>query len=221
MADPWELAETEHAGFIPVPACWVCGGTELRPVHRAIFELSEYRRQDPELARYTGATVELVRCAGCGFAQPAALPALDRFFERMYDQRWSPEWVEDEFRDGTKDLIFRTVLGGLAKRLPPPRRRLLDVGAHVGRLIHCAARAGWAPEGVEVNERTASYAARATGVPVHRAGLLDLAGKGRRFDAVTMVDVLEHIPEPVGALQTAAGLLAPGGWMALKVPVGR
>jgi len=214
-------AATEHAGFTPVPACWICGGTERVPVNRAIFEFSEYRRQDPELARYTGATVELVRCARCGFGQPAALPSLERFFDRMYDQRWSREWMEDEFRDATKDLIFRSVLGGLAKRLPPSRRTLLDVGAHVGRLIHTAARAGWKAEGVEVNPSTSAYAVEATGLTVHRAGLRDLAGEGRQFDAVTMVDVLEHIPEPVGALRTAARLLADDGWMAVKVPEGR
>ncbi|HSU15209.1 class I SAM-dependent methyltransferase [Longimicrobium sp.] len=214
-------AATAHAGFTPVPACWICGGTELRPVNRAIFEFGEYRRQDPELARYTGATVDLVRCARCGFGQPAALPSLERFFDRMYDQRWSREWMADEFRDATKDLIFRSVLGGLAKRLPPARRTLLDVGAHVGRLIHVASKAGWTVEGVEVNPSTSAYAVEATGLTVHRAGLRDLADEGRRFDAVTMVDVLEHIPEPVGALKAAVKLLAPGGWIAVKVPEGR
>ncbi|HET6765474.1 MAG TPA: hypothetical protein VFH27_17430, partial [Longimicrobiaceae bacterium] len=72
MTDPITPDHTPAAaGFTPVAACWVCGGRELRPVERAIFELSEYRRQDSELAEYTGATVEIVRCAACGFGQPA------------------------------------------------------------------------------------------------------------------------------------------------------
>ncbi|HYJ80933.1 MAG TPA: methyltransferase domain-containing protein, partial [Longimicrobiaceae bacterium] len=209
-----------HAGFTPVRACWVCGSAELAPVHTAIFELSEYARQDPGLARYTGATVRLVRCRRCGFGQPEALPALERFFERMYDQRWSAEWTEAEFRDGTKDLIFHTVLRDLARRVPSARRTLLDVGAHVGRLLHLAAAAGWRPEGVELNERTASYAVRATGLPVHRCGLRELEAGGRRYGAVTLVDVLEHIPEPIAALRAAAALLEPGGWLVVKVPEG-
>jgi hypothetical protein len=36
-----------------------------------------------------------------------------------------------------------------------------------------------------------------------------------------MVDVLEHIPEPVGALKAAVELLSGDGWMAIKVPEGR
>src|SRR6187402_1135570 len=70
--------------FDPVTACWVCSGRAFVPVHEAIFELSEYVRQDPELAAYTGARVTLQRCRDCGFAQPAALPSLPNFFDRMY-----------------------------------------------------------------------------------------------------------------------------------------
>jgi hypothetical protein len=211
-----EDAAAAHAGFAPVAACWVCGGTELRSVHRAIFEFEEYRRQDPALARYTGATVDLVRCARCGFGQPAAMPRLERFFERMYDQRWSREWMAAEFTGGAKDLIFRHVLRGLERRLPRERRTLLDVGAHVGRLIHLASARGWTAEGVEVNPRTSAYAREATGLDVHSLGLRDLRDGGRRYGAVTMIDVLEHIPEPVGALRAAAGLLEADGWMAVK-----
>lgn len=210
-----------HAGFTPVRACWVCGDGDLRPVHTAIFELSEYARQDPELARYTDATVELVRCAACGFGQPAALPALEDYFGRMYDQRWSAEWIETEFSTAYKDLIFRTVLAALERRVPADGRTLLDLGAHVGRLLKLAAERGWAAEGVELNPSTAAFAARATGLPVHRMDARALAGEGRRYGAVTLIDVLEHIPEPVAALEAARTVLAPGGWIAVKVPHGR
>ncbi|MDB4947854.1 MAG: Methyltransferase protein [Gemmatimonadetes bacterium] len=208
--------------FTALDACWICGARALRPVHTAIFELSEYRRQDPELAAYTGATVSVVRCAACGFGQPAALPALPGYFDRMYDQRWSAEWMEREFTLGYKDLIFRTVLHGLGRRTGGEvrARTLLDLGAHVGRLMHLAAAAGWTAEGVELNPATSAYAAKATGLPVHRADAARLSAEGRRYDAVTLVDVLEHIPDPVRMLETARGLVRPGGWIAVKVPHG-
>jgi SAM-dependent methyltransferase len=209
-----------QAGFTPVERCWICGATTLRPVATAIFEHSAYAGQDPPLARYTGATVRLLRCADCGFGQPEALPSLPDYFGRMYDQRWSPAWLEEEFRAETKDRIFRQVLAGLAHRLAPERRRLLDVGAHVGRFLRLASEAGWEAEGVELNPATASYATRATGLPVHRADLRDLEAEGRRYDAVTLTDVLEHVPEPVAALEGLQGVLATGGWVAVKVPHG-
>jgi SAM-dependent methyltransferase len=209
-----------HAGFTPLMACWVCGGTGLRAVTRARFELSEYSRQDPELARYTDATVAVVRCARCGFAQPAELPSLPDYFARMYDQRWSEAWMAEELRSGLKDRIFREVLRGLARRLDPSRRTLLDLGAHVGRMIQLAAGSGWFAEGVELNPSTARFAAESTGLTVHRADARTLARDGGRWAAVTLIDVLEHIPDPVEALRGAAGVIEPGGWLVVKVPHG-
>jgi len=206
--------------FTPLEVCWVCGGGKLRPTHEAIFEFSRYAEQDPELAKYSGQHVALTRCAACGFTQPAALPTLDRYFARMYDQRWSEEWMTREYTSAYKDLIFHSVLRHLARRLPISRRTLLDLGAHVGRLLRLAREEGWTAEGVELNPQTASFASAATGLPVHQADVRALAGAGRRYDAVTFIDVLEHIPDPVSALVAARRVIAPRGWIAIKVPNG-
>ena len=115
------------AAFDPVRACWICDGTTLAPVHELIFELSAYGTQDAGLAAYTGSRLALCRCARCGFAQPAALPALPRYFDRMYDQRWSDYWIRSEFEADYKDEIFAEILGSLARRLGPERRRLLEI----------------------------------------------------------------------------------------------
>jgi SAM-dependent methyltransferase len=95
-------------------------------------------------------------------------------------------------------------------------RRILDVGCGDGLFFDRLARFGdvW---GVESD---------ATLVPAdsrHRArihvGPFD-AGfmPGRRFDLVLMLDVLEHLADPVGALRKAAGLLEPDGRILITVP---
>jgi hypothetical protein len=63
---------------------------------------------------------------------------------------------------------------------------VLDVGTHVGRFIELARQAGWQAEGAEFNSRTASYAARRTGAPIHEGPAQELAVNGRRFGAVTL-----------------------------------
>lgn len=213
-------AGASGAAFVPAPRCWVCGHDRLRRVHACRFEFSLYAQQDPGLAAYTGAHGWIRRCARCGFGQPEALPALPGYFDRMYDQRWSDEWVEQEFASAAKTLIFRDVLAALEHRLPPSRRHLLDVGAHVGRFLQMAQTRGWQVEGIELNPKTAAYAARRTRATVHQANVEVVALEGRRFDAVTLIDVLEHIPDPVRALTTARRLLDQDGWIAVKVPSG-
>jgi SAM-dependent methyltransferase len=202
-------------------ACWVCGGTGLLRFHQSRLDFREYARQDPALAEYSGRRVWIVECRSCGFGQPEELPRLPRFFERMYDQRWADDWVAREFEARYKDLIFRTILQQLDRRVTSlPSRRLLDVGAHAGRFMSMAQAAGWDVEGVEVNPKTAAHAARRTGALVHRSGIDAVAAEGRRYDALTLTDVLEHIPDPVRVLTTAGGLLVRGGAVAVKVPSG-
>jgi SAM-dependent methyltransferase len=207
--------------FVAVDACWICGGRQLTPVHELRFDLDEYRRQDPGLAAYSGERLALRLCAACGFAQPAALPSLDRYFDRMYDQRWSDDWIATEFSATYKDLIFSEILDALAARLPEDRRRLLDVGAHVGRFLMLARRRGWEAEGLELNPKTAAHAAGASGSPVHQLNVHAFDPGGRPFDAVAITDVLEHVPRPMDVLRRIHALLAAGGWIAVKVPNGR
>ena len=202
----------------PIPACWVCGGTQLQRIHDARLDFTEYKTQDPELAAYSGRQIAIVRCAACGFAQPAELPALPRYFDRMYDQRWSADWVEGEYHAPYKDRIFDDVLTALERRLPGSRRRLLDVGAHAGRFVARARARGWNADGLELNPRTAAYASAASGGVVHQGNLYTWSRAGAGYDAVTMTDVLEHIPDPRSALRRAHDLLESGGWIAIKVP---
>ena len=208
------------AAFQPVDRCWVCGHDQFNPFHRCAFDLSAFATDDPELEAYTGARLWLRRCGRCGFGQPEALPALVNYFDRMYDQQWSEDWLEHEFESRSKDLIFRGILEDLRPRVPAAERRLLDVGTHVGKFLYQAAEDGWRVEGIELNPWTAAYATRRTGAVVHRLNLDAFLSTGRRFDAVTLIDVLEHIPEPVRMLRRIRPLLVPGGWIAVKVPCG-
>lgn len=209
----------ECAGFVPLAECWVCGGREFQTVFEADFQFKEWSVQDPELAAYTGQKIGMQRCRSCGFVEPTALPALADYFSRMYDQRHDESWMRLEAESRAKDLIFRTILRHLHE-LRPPSRALLDVGTHVGRLLRVAAGLGWEAEGVELNPRTAAFAATSSGRPVHQRAAEALSAEGRRYGAVTLVDVLEHIPAPVKALAGLQPLLARGGWLAVKVPCG-
>jgi 2-polyprenyl-3-methyl-5-hydroxy-6-metoxy-1,4-benzoquinol methylase len=204
--------------FEPVSHCWVCDASAFTPVHEAIFELSEYARQDPELAAYSGARVTLQRCRACGFSQPAALPALPNFFDRMYDQRWSDDWIADEHQAAYKDRIFADILAALDAR-SPRGRALLDVGAHAGRFLKLARTAGWNGEGLELNPKTAAYAAQVSGAVVHQ-GNIHTFTPARCYDAVTLTDVLEHVPQPLDVLRRLRTFLCDGGWLAIKVPNG-
>jgi hypothetical protein len=209
---------TATAAFFPVEACWICGGQSFSGVHEARLDLSEYRRQDPELAAYSGHRVVIQRCRVCAFAQPATLPALPGFFDRLYDQRWADDWIAHESEATYKDLIFGDILRGLAQRTGR-RGRLLDIGAHAGRFLRLAGAEGWTGEGLELNPKTAVFAARLSGAVVHQGNVHTFVPNGR-YEAITLTDVLEHVPCPLDVLARVRSFLADGGWVAIKVPNG-
>lgn len=211
---------TAVRSYAPTGPCWICGGKDLDRFHSAILEFDAWREQDPELAAYTGETIWLQRCRQCGFAQPDRIPSLPRYFERMYDQQWSADWVAQEFESPYKDVIFRQILEALGARVRSTPRALLDIGSHAGRFLQLAGDAGWRAEGTEINARTAAYAVERTGATVHRVRAERVRDLGKQFDAVTLTDVLEHIPEPLALLTTIREALVPRGWISVKVPCG-
>jgi SAM-dependent methyltransferase len=204
----------------PTGACWICGASALDRVWSDPFDLSDVPRFGP-YAHADHPPSWVVRCRSCGFGQAEALPAAPDYFDTLYEREWPEGDMEANYEYPYRDFIYGEVLEGLARCMGPGvPRTLLDVGAHTGRFLHLARRAGWGAEGAELNPVTAEFAARKTGAPVHSCRAEDLAARGRRFGAVTLNDVLEHIPRPALLVAGLRGLLEPGGVLAIKVPHG-
>ncbi|MDW7760071.1 MAG: class I SAM-dependent methyltransferase [Acidobacteriota bacterium] len=96
--------------------------------------------------------------------------------------------------------------------------RLLDVGCGPGCFILSAAGRGWAGEGVEVSTALAAFSRNVAGVPVWE-GTFESAGiPAEAYDAVTLLDVIEHVCEPQKVLAKAARVLKPGGKLIVSTP---
>jgi 2-polyprenyl-3-methyl-5-hydroxy-6-metoxy-1,4-benzoquinol methylase len=101
---------------------------------------------------------------------------------------------------------------------PRPGARLLDVGCGPGLFIRAAAERGWAGEGVEVSAGLAAYARNIAGVPVREETIESAALSDGAYDAVVLLDVLEHVREPGAVLEKAARILRPGGKLIVGTP---
>jgi 2-polyprenyl-3-methyl-5-hydroxy-6-metoxy-1,4-benzoquinol methylase len=96
--------------------------------------------------------------------------------------------------------------------------RWLDVGCGAGALMRAARARGWEVIGTEVSP-PAAEALRAQDLDVRLGELetLDLP----EFDVVSLVEVVEHVPDSRRLVSDAAGLLRPGGVMYITTPHGR
>jgi 2-polyprenyl-3-methyl-5-hydroxy-6-metoxy-1,4-benzoquinol methylase len=97
---------------------------------------------------------------------------------------------------------------------------VLDVGCGAGDLVHWLCEQGLRASGVDPS-LDAVAAATARGVTAHCATLekwADQAGNAGRYQAITLVNVLEHVPDPVAVLTTLRSMLTPGGVLAFRMP---
>ncbi|HUZ47207.1 MAG TPA: class I SAM-dependent methyltransferase [Terriglobia bacterium] len=111
----------------------------------------------------------------------------------------------------------RFILDTLRVTQPPGGwKRILDVGCGDGLFFDQLAQFGEV-EGVEPAEALVS------GTGAHRSrihiGRFDENFQpAKPFSLILFLDVLEHLPDPAGALRHALGMLAPGGAVLVTVP---
>ena len=96
----------------------------------------------------------------------------------------------------------------------PAKGKLLDVGAATGFFVGLAGEAGFDAEGVDISDHAASHG-RAKGLSIRTGVIDDMSGY---FDAITMLDVIEHVPDPRAVLRKAAALLRSGGVLVINTP---
>ena len=95
-------------------------------------------------------------------------------------------------------------------RLAGERPRLLDVGCGNGAFVGQMHALGWHAEGSTSIARR-SPRGSAAGLPVREARSATSTPKERRFDAITLGHVIEHLHDPRGSLAACARCCGPAG----------
>ncbi len=104
--------------------------------------------------------------------------------------------------------------------IPAGVSRLVDVGGGQGLFAHAFQQARQGQAVLVEPHAEAVALARGRGVQAIQARFdaLTPAALGRVVDCISFLDVLEHLEEPLQALQHANSLLPPGGHVLLSVP---
>jgi len=96
--------------------------------------------------------------------------------------------------------------------------RLLDLGCGGGVFVRAAREAGWSAVGLDPSVEAAAHAARVHRLSIVAGRLEQCPLAGQRFDAITMLDVLEHVFSPGAFLAEARALLAQRGVLLIETP---
>jgi SAM-dependent methyltransferase len=159
----------------------------------------------------------LVKCAACGLVYLDPRPGPDEMSAHYGEDYRAWQSVP------AKGLLARFRAMGVKRKVDAvasqfPAGRLLDVGCGYGDFLAGARQSGFEACGTELDPGQAERAAQASGAEV-RAGDLETCGfEPESFGVITMWHVLEHLPDPLGALRSARELLKPGGMVVVAVP---
>ncbi|NNL99247.1 MAG: methyltransferase domain-containing protein [Gammaproteobacteria bacterium] len=202
------MGNAEAGAEIGSGSCALCGGSSSRVIHH--------------IAQW-----DIRQCRDCGFAHIDPYPPRNSRAAFYSEARIEERRVKKK-RGPLKQLaaLARRTLRGVSGRKKgtvflakleeylEPGASVLDVGCGTGAILRDA-RARFDCSGVEISEFLADRT-RELGVTVYTGDICEIDFGDARFDAITMVSLLEHLDDPVGVLRKCHALLKDGGVLLLK-----
>ncbi len=192
-----------------VVPCPICNSKENKPIARID------RRLKP---------LSTVMCDDCGVFYSNPMPTkaeLNHYYQNEYRKDYqlafskpSAKHIEKKRNEARSryEVVRREAAGD--------RLVLLDFGCGSGELVHEFATHGHEAHGFEPGATYSSFArsAKALDITIQSADFRNAVYAPKQFDAITMLHVLEHVPDPIAALEQAYAWLKDDGVLYLEVP---
>jgi 2-polyprenyl-3-methyl-5-hydroxy-6-metoxy-1,4-benzoquinol methylase len=191
--------------------CVLCGDHRQQVVYGATASgdvpVEEFRCTTSALAQHD----DIVQCKRCGHV--SALPTLSgeeiiEGYENVVDEEY---FVEESGR--------RELFGWMIEQLngyPVRGKRLLEIGSNVGIFLDVAREGGWDVRGIEPSKWAVEQGRERFGVDIRQGTIEELHEDARSVDAIVMLDVLEHVADPLAALRTLRPMLDDEGVLVLS-----
>lgn len=110
------------------------------------------------------------------------------------------------------------------KDAPVPGGSVLDIGMGTGNFLAAAKARGYDAWGIDFDRDAIAVAREQFGIEhAYVASLEQLREQfpEKKFDAITLFEVLEHVESPSALMQSIREALVPGGYVAISVPYRR
>ncbi len=124
------------------------------------------------------------------------------------------DWRMEKARRQARQMQGLLDLAATPKR--PGPTRFLDVGSGYGFLRQAALELGWRHEGLELSRHACAVAQRSFDFETVQGTLEQY--QGRDLDLMAMMDLVEHVSDPLELLSQARERLAPGGLCVIRTP---
>lgn len=157
-----------------------------------------------------GDTLSLYKCLDCNLIQ-APIEDVTHFYKQLEDPDYEKEREQRHLQSVKIISLFKKELKNSTSQ-----PSLLDIGAGSGIMVQAASDAGFNAEGIEPSTWLAGIASRKN-LKVH-TGILPHKDISKKYDVVTIIDVIEHVVDPFDLLLEAKKHLKHDGLLVIITP---
>lgn len=164
------------------------------------------------------------KCASCSFVYVHPRPNKEEL-SLMYEDEYFLHDGADFGAHSTTDYETAAIKGSVkfpeilgAIRQFKPSGDFFEVGCGMGYFLDYVRRAGYKVSGIEFSALGARMCRDKFGLEVQCSSLEDFPSQPDRYDVIFMGDVLEHLVDPLRAVEQSRTRLRAGGVLALEVP---
>lgn len=139
-----------------------------------------------------------------------------RYYEHHMTNQLGLPSITERARSDLTDRCIHWLRTLMKYKLPPSR--ILEVGSAHGGFLFLMGRAGFDATGIEMSPWLVNLAEDTFGVPMLLGPIEQQDLEARSLDGIVLMDVVEHLPDPVGTLRHCLGLLKPDGIIIIQTP---
>jgi 2-polyprenyl-3-methyl-5-hydroxy-6-metoxy-1,4-benzoquinol methylase len=191
--------------------CLLCGADEQQLLYPASVSkkalAGEFRCTSDALSKHD----DILVCPNCGMVSShptlATEEILERYSEVVDEDYFSEEQARRELFNWVLDVMSGYVVRG---------DRLLEVGSNVGLFLDTARTRGWHARGIEPSKWAVQVGRERFQVDLEQQVLEQLDLPPASADAVVLLDVLEHLQDPLDALKRLRPLVDGEGVLILS-----
>lgn len=162
----------------------------------------------------------VVKCSSCDFiyTSPRAKDAENNYFGDASVYFSEARLIFSGKKRHHRDRNYEYELRMIQKH--KPKGSLLDIGTNMGFFLRKAREFGYQVQGVEPSPSLSKIATEQFGLPIKNSFFEKADFPKESFDVLTMIDVFEHVTNPVELLSNAYPVLKKDGILCIKVPNG-
>jgi len=195
-------------------SCNICGADDYKIIYEARYEDEEQQDLKDKFKSSGDETLidQVVKCKKCHliYVNP-------RIRQDLVIQGYS-EGSDEAFVSQAKgrEITFKKSLKLINKYAE--KGKILDIGTAGGSFLHVAEEEGWEVHGIEPNRWMGEWGKKHYGIDIKPGTIFDHKYPDNYFDAVSLWDVLEHVPDPKKTLNECNRILKEGGVLIVNYP---